>query len=322
VRAAARRLVAAPGGWPIHLLLAALLVPRASFLGEALFDRDLHGQWYPRALAFAQAARGGCLRSGTRGSASASRGWPIRAPSCSIRRPGSVPSCARGGLYPLTRSAISRSRAPASRARACLGPAAYRVARRGRRVPALRAVRLAREPVAPPRGRCVDALGRARRAPPGPPPATRDGDPARRVLALQVLAGSADMVLMTAALSLPGRRWLAPRRAPRDRRRGRGAALLACSCPPVNGFPRSTSRPTRSGASCPSSWPTAGPCPPPDSCEPCLPLDGSGRLVVDTANASSLRSTRPPSRSWGRSTSGSCRSRSREPASWAGDDVR
>jgi Bacterial membrane protein YfhO len=57
VRAAARRLVAAPGGWPIHLLLAALLVPRASFLGEALFDRDLHGQWYPRALAFAQAAR-------------------------------------------------------------------------------------------------------------------------------------------------------------------------------------------------------------------------------------------------------------------------
>ncbi len=57
MRAAARRLVVAPGGWPIHLLLAALLVPRASFLGEALFDRDLHGQWYPRALAFAQAAR-------------------------------------------------------------------------------------------------------------------------------------------------------------------------------------------------------------------------------------------------------------------------
>ncbi|HEY7922361.1 MAG TPA: hypothetical protein VII62_04200, partial [Vicinamibacteria bacterium] len=57
MRAAARRLVAAPGGWPIHVLLAALLVPRASFLGEALFDRDLHGQWYPRALAFAQAAR-------------------------------------------------------------------------------------------------------------------------------------------------------------------------------------------------------------------------------------------------------------------------
>ena len=59
MREAVRRLLAAPGFWPIHLLLAALLVPRASFLGEALFDRDLHGQWYPRALAFAQAVRAG-----------------------------------------------------------------------------------------------------------------------------------------------------------------------------------------------------------------------------------------------------------------------
>jgi hypothetical protein len=55
--AAARRLVTAFGSWPLHLLLAMLVLPRASFLGEALFDRDLHGQWYPHALALAQAAR-------------------------------------------------------------------------------------------------------------------------------------------------------------------------------------------------------------------------------------------------------------------------
>jgi hypothetical protein len=36
-------------------LLAALLLPRASILGEALFERDLHGHWYPRALSFARA---------------------------------------------------------------------------------------------------------------------------------------------------------------------------------------------------------------------------------------------------------------------------
>jgi len=30
------------------------LLPRACFLGEALFERDLHGLWYPRALSFAR----------------------------------------------------------------------------------------------------------------------------------------------------------------------------------------------------------------------------------------------------------------------------
>jgi hypothetical protein len=59
MRHAVQRLLAAPGCWPIHLLLAMLLVPRASFLGEALFERDLHGQWYPRALAFGEAVRAG-----------------------------------------------------------------------------------------------------------------------------------------------------------------------------------------------------------------------------------------------------------------------
>ena len=51
----------APGGWPVHLVLAALLLPRAILLGEALFDRDLHMDWYPRALVFAQTIRGGSL---------------------------------------------------------------------------------------------------------------------------------------------------------------------------------------------------------------------------------------------------------------------
>ncbi|MCG6924410.1 MAG: YfhO family protein [Acidobacteria bacterium] len=51
----------APGGWPVHLVLAALLLPRAILLGEALFDRDLHMDWYPRALVFAQTIRRGFL---------------------------------------------------------------------------------------------------------------------------------------------------------------------------------------------------------------------------------------------------------------------
>jgi hypothetical protein len=40
--ALARRMLRSYGGWPVHLVLATLLVPRAVFLGEALFDRDLH----------------------------------------------------------------------------------------------------------------------------------------------------------------------------------------------------------------------------------------------------------------------------------------
>jgi hypothetical protein len=52
-------LLAAPGAWPFHLALAVLVLPRAVFLGEALFDRDLHLDWYPRALAFARAVRHG-----------------------------------------------------------------------------------------------------------------------------------------------------------------------------------------------------------------------------------------------------------------------
>ena len=57
VHLSSRRLVAASGSWPVHLLLAALLLPGASFRGEALFDRDLHGLWYPRAIALVNAAR-------------------------------------------------------------------------------------------------------------------------------------------------------------------------------------------------------------------------------------------------------------------------
>ena len=50
----AGRLLRAPGAWPLQLLLAALVLPRATFLGEALFDRDLHADWYPRAAVLAR----------------------------------------------------------------------------------------------------------------------------------------------------------------------------------------------------------------------------------------------------------------------------
>jgi hypothetical protein len=56
---AAARLLAAPGAWPVHLVLAALVLPRAAFLGEAIFDGDVHLDWYPRTLAFARALRAG-----------------------------------------------------------------------------------------------------------------------------------------------------------------------------------------------------------------------------------------------------------------------
>ena len=59
VRTLGERMLRAYGGWPIHLTLAALLVPRAVFLGEALFDRDLHMDWYPRALVFGRTIREG-----------------------------------------------------------------------------------------------------------------------------------------------------------------------------------------------------------------------------------------------------------------------
>ncbi|MCG6922520.1 MAG: YfhO family protein [Acidobacteria bacterium] len=61
IRAVVDRVLRAHGGWPVHLLLAALLLPRAVFLGEVLFDRDLHMDWYPRAIVFAQTIRGGFL---------------------------------------------------------------------------------------------------------------------------------------------------------------------------------------------------------------------------------------------------------------------
>jgi hypothetical protein len=41
-------MIAAPGGWPVHLALCVLLLPRAALFGEALFERDLHLDWYPR----------------------------------------------------------------------------------------------------------------------------------------------------------------------------------------------------------------------------------------------------------------------------------
>jgi hypothetical protein len=59
VKGLARRALAAPGSWPIHLVLAVLLLPRAVVLGEALFERDLHLDWYPRALVFAATVRAG-----------------------------------------------------------------------------------------------------------------------------------------------------------------------------------------------------------------------------------------------------------------------
>jgi hypothetical protein len=43
----------------VHLALAALLLPRAALLGEALFDRDLHLDWYPRVLVLAETVRAG-----------------------------------------------------------------------------------------------------------------------------------------------------------------------------------------------------------------------------------------------------------------------
>jgi hypothetical protein len=39
----------------LYALVAALVVPRAAFLGEALFERDLHALWYPRAHSLARA---------------------------------------------------------------------------------------------------------------------------------------------------------------------------------------------------------------------------------------------------------------------------
>jgi hypothetical protein len=61
VRRTAERVLRAYGGWPLHLSLAVLLIPRAVFLGEVLFDRDLHMDWYPRAIVFARTIREGFL---------------------------------------------------------------------------------------------------------------------------------------------------------------------------------------------------------------------------------------------------------------------
>ncbi len=55
------RLLSAYGGWPIHLALAVALVPAAVFRGEVLFARDLHLDWYPRAIVFAQTIWNGYL---------------------------------------------------------------------------------------------------------------------------------------------------------------------------------------------------------------------------------------------------------------------
>lgn len=61
MRALARRAISAPGGWPAHLALCALLLPRAVFLGEALFERDLHLDWYPRVHTLVATVRSGFL---------------------------------------------------------------------------------------------------------------------------------------------------------------------------------------------------------------------------------------------------------------------
>ena len=61
VRALGRRMISAPGGWPVHLALCVLLLPRAVLLGEALFERDLHLDWYPRVRVLVATVRSGFL---------------------------------------------------------------------------------------------------------------------------------------------------------------------------------------------------------------------------------------------------------------------
>jgi len=54
-------MISAPGGWPVHLALSVLLLPRAALLGEALFERDLHLDWYTRVRLLVTMVRSGFL---------------------------------------------------------------------------------------------------------------------------------------------------------------------------------------------------------------------------------------------------------------------
>jgi hypothetical protein len=222
----ARRVLASPGGWPIHLFLAALVLPRAAFLGEALFDRDLHLDWYPRALVLARTLRSGLPPVWD---LSIGFGQPLLGdPSAQVLYPTSwlAPLLAPWVLYTvyavlhLAFSAVGMTclaRAAGLRKRdAVVAGAAYMLGG-----PMVSLVdlwhHLAGAAWIP---WVVLAVHRAARR-----PSLRSALTLGVCLGLQVLAGSGDMVLLTAALSAA---WLVAVGPPlTSRRAARGAGALA-----------------------------------------------------------------------------------------------
>ena len=226
MRALLRRALAAPGGWPVHLALAALLVPRAAFLGQALFDRDLHLDWYPRARVFAATVRAGLppLWDLTIGF-----GQPLLGdPSAQVLYPSTWLALVLAPSTLYTLYAVSHL--------ALAGAGLTRLARAGGLRQGAAVAAGAAWMLGGPLASLVDlwhhlagaawmpwvVLGvhRAMRR-----PGRRSTLWLGVCLGLQVLAGSADMVLLTAGLSLA---WLAAV-SPRPSRRGfaRGVASLA-----------------------------------------------------------------------------------------------
>jgi hypothetical protein len=286
VRTLAERMLRAYGGWPIHLTLAALLLPGAVFRGEALFDRDLHMDWYPRALVFGRTLREGFwplwdLTIGFGQPLLADPGAQVLYPTTWLNlvlAPWSVYTVyAVGHLafsavgFTLLARAIGLGRGEAVVAGAAWmlsGPAVSLVNLWHHLAGAawmpwvvLTAHRLARRPTA------------------------------ARVLAfavclgLQVLAGSGDMVLLTAALV--GAWWLAV--GPGWRRVGRAVVpvvlgvLLAAALSAGQWLPTLELASGGTRRDLPEAWRTEWSVPPAGLARVVVPLDASGRVAYGGA---------------------------------------
>ena len=232
------------------LALAVLLYPGALLRGEAFFERDLHLDWYPRLAALGRALAEGA--------------WPLWEPGLGFGQPLLADPSVQV-LYPVTWLALAlpwgaaytglRARAPS----AIAGLGAFRLAARlgagrvGRAGPPRSRSSLSgpgavgAQPVAPLRRHRLDALGAAG----GRHCCVRRPRLARALglaaaLALQVLAGSADLCAMTLAArarargvraSCERRRRRGPRRA-RSARCGCGPRARGCAHAARSGGPR------------------------------------------------------------------------------------
>ncbi len=193
--------------------------------------------------------------------------------------------------------------------RACPGRRPGRSPRGGPPLGGVRAAAVEPQPLAPLRGRVLDALGPAGDEPRRREAGTHRGGVARAALSLQVLAGSADACAMTLVL---GATWVLVRLASRRGARRRaalagaalaGALLLSVGLTAVVWWPAAESLSRSKRRDLPEDVRTAWSVPPAGLLRLLIPLD-PGRVSAPRPRAGRFSTTAPGRRSSTRCTSG------------------